>query len=329
MITARAPVRVCDMGGWTDTWFGGPGRVVHIAVGPGVEVTVSDGRPGEVSLDLASFAEKYTIVPGRKRAARHPLIEAAVDLLVDTHGPGLEIAVRSDVPPGCGTGTSAAVGVAAVAALSRSRGEPVGPSEAARLAHRLEVDVLGGESGVQDQIAAAWGGINYVEITDYPEAEVRPLPQWPALADHLTLVYLGRAHQSSAIHRRVIERVRIEGRGPFEALRAAASAALAAVVDQDLDGFGAAMTANTSAQDALDHELVGEGARRLMATAAVVGAIGWKVNGAGGDGGSVSILSPTPAVRAGVQEAITALGGGYRVVTVFPTGTGVTVEGGL
>ena len=34
MITASAPVRVCDNGGWTDTWFGGPGRVLNIAVSP-------------------------------------------------------------------------------------------------------------------------------------------------------------------------------------------------------------------------------------------------------------------------------------------------------
>ena len=40
VITASTPVRVCDNGGWTDTWFGGPGRVFNIAVTPGVEVSI-------------------------------------------------------------------------------------------------------------------------------------------------------------------------------------------------------------------------------------------------------------------------------------------------
>ncbi|MBX3285868.1 MAG: hypothetical protein KF703_11045, partial [Actinobacteria bacterium] len=35
---ASVPVRVADVGGWTDTWFGSPGRVCSLAVGPGVEV---------------------------------------------------------------------------------------------------------------------------------------------------------------------------------------------------------------------------------------------------------------------------------------------------
>ena len=41
MIVASVPVRICDNGGWTDTWFGGPGRVLNIAVVPGVEVAVT------------------------------------------------------------------------------------------------------------------------------------------------------------------------------------------------------------------------------------------------------------------------------------------------
>ena len=31
MIESSAPVRICDNGGWTDTWFGGPGRVLNMA----------------------------------------------------------------------------------------------------------------------------------------------------------------------------------------------------------------------------------------------------------------------------------------------------------
>ena len=40
MIEASVPVRICDIGGWTDTWFGGPGRVLNVAVTPGVEVSI-------------------------------------------------------------------------------------------------------------------------------------------------------------------------------------------------------------------------------------------------------------------------------------------------
>ena len=35
-VRATAPVRVADVGGWTDTWFGSPGQVCSVAVGPAV-----------------------------------------------------------------------------------------------------------------------------------------------------------------------------------------------------------------------------------------------------------------------------------------------------
>ena len=40
-VTATAPVRVCDLGGWTDTWFAGHGLVVNVAVAPGVTARVT------------------------------------------------------------------------------------------------------------------------------------------------------------------------------------------------------------------------------------------------------------------------------------------------
>ena len=39
-IKAVAPIRVCDIGGWTDTWFARRGSIFNIAVYPYVEVQV-------------------------------------------------------------------------------------------------------------------------------------------------------------------------------------------------------------------------------------------------------------------------------------------------
>jgi D-glycero-alpha-D-manno-heptose-7-phosphate kinase len=40
LITATAPTRICDVGGWTDTWFARHGRVLNLAVTPNVEVAL-------------------------------------------------------------------------------------------------------------------------------------------------------------------------------------------------------------------------------------------------------------------------------------------------
>ena len=89
------------------------------------------------------------------------------------------------------------------------------PLELAYAAHRLEVDTLGIQSGIQDQLCAAFGGINDIEVDPYPEARSSTLPAWPELDSRLTLVFLGRAHNSSDLHGRVIAGLDRRGPGAF------------------------------------------------------------------------------------------------------------------
>ena len=330
MIEASVPVRICDNGGWTDTWFGGPGRVLNVAVGPGVEVSIRavSGRD-PVVLAVETFGDRYAVVPGARRAARHPLLEAAIDTFPPPEGRAVEISVRSAVPPGCGAGTSAAVTVALVGALCAARSEQVLPRDLAYAAHSLEVDVLGIESGIQDQLSAAFGGINFIEIESYPEATVHALPAWEELGPRLMLVYLGRGHDSSGVHSQVIADAERRGPGVFAHLRDAAVAARDAVVARDLRAFGEAMIANTEAQYSLHPDLVGADARRVIEIAGVAGAIGWKVNGAGGDGGSLTVLSADDEVRAALEHRVAALDARYRVIPITISANGFVARGEL
>ncbi len=330
MIEASAPVRICDIGGWTDTWFGGPGRVVNVAVTPGVEVSIgATGGPGPVVLDVATFADRYPVVPGASRVARHPLLEAAIDAIAPPEDLAVEVSVRSAVPAGCGTGTSAAVAVALLGGLAALRSEQLSRRDVAYAAHRLEVDVLGLQSGIQDQLCAALGGINYLEIEPYPEAAVYSLPAWDALSTRLTLVFVGRGHDSSAVHRQVIEDAAHRGSGVFSRLRDAAVAARDAVLERDLGAFGQAMIANTEAQQSLHPELVGVDARRVIEGAAAQGAIGWKINGAGGDGGSVTILSDSEEAKRTLEERVTTADTRYRILPIQISTVGLEVRGTL
>jgi D-glycero-alpha-D-manno-heptose-7-phosphate kinase len=280
-------------------------------------------------LDVAAYGDRYPVVPGAHRTARHRLLEAAIDARPPPSDAAVEIGVRSVVPVGCGAGTSAAVAVALLGALAASRRDPLSAREAAYAAHRLEVEVLGVESGIQDQLSAAFGGINYLEIESYPKATVHPLPAWDALGTRLSLVFLGRPHDSSDVHRQVIEGMTSGGDATFSRLRDAATAARDAVVSQDLAAFGRAMVANTEAQAALHPELVGSDARQVIDLAANQGAVGWKVNGAGGDGGSVTILSATRAAKDSLERRIAASDPRYRVLPFVVSDTGLVVRGAL
>ena len=50
------------------------------------------------------------------------------------------------------------------------------------------------------------------------------------------------------------------------------------------------MTRNTDVQRTLHPSLVGDRAQALIDVASARGVLGWKVNGAGGEGGSVTLL---------------------------------------
>ncbi len=329
VIEALAPVRICDCGGWTDTWFGAPGRVLNVAVSPGVRVRLHEtGESGTVTLHVATFGHRYGVVPGdTSRPARHPLLEAAIDAYPPPDHLGVEITVDSAMPAGCGAGTSAAVAMAVLGALRAARVESTAPREMAYAAHDIEVGVLGGESGIQDQLCVAFGGINYFEIDPYPEATVFPLPPWDELGSRLTLVYLGRAHDSAALHRKVISEVTTLGAEIFDPLRDAAVAARDAVRARDLGAFGRAMVQNTDAQSSLDPGLVGVDARKVIRIASDHGALGWKVNGAGGDGGSITLLSPTVEANQRMIKSVSVAG--WRVLPCAISKEGLVVRGTL
>ena len=87
-----------------------------------------------------------------------------------------------------------------------------------------------------------------------------------------------------------------------------------------------AMIRNTEAQANLHETLVSETARQIFDMAKHYGAIGWKVNGAGGDGGSVTILSgPDHFAQKAMLEEIKTIGGGVREIGIRLNDSGVRV----
>ena len=179
---------------------------------------------------------------------------------------------------------------------------------------------------MQDQLSAAFGGISSITIDPYPAATVESLPAWPELSARLSLVSLGRPHRSSALHERVIEHVQGQPAPAFDRLRDAADAARAAVLGRDLVAFGAAMVANTDAQDALHPTLVGADARRTIDRAREHGALGWKVNGAGGDGGSVTFLSPTADAKVELEVELGAADPEHAILPVAISDHGLEIR---
>jgi D-glycero-alpha-D-manno-heptose-7-phosphate kinase len=164
-------------------------------------------------------------------------------------------------------------------------------------AHKIETELLKQQCGIQDQIASAYGGINYIDMYEYPYSSVSQIrvseKMWWELERRLSLIFIGDSHSSSEVHKMVINK--LENSGPDSSelvtLRRAAEKSRDALYAEDLEALGGAMIENTEAQRALHPDLVGTKHQKIIEVARRHRALGWKVNGAGGDGGSVTILN--------------------------------------
>src|SRR4051812_37224029 len=220
VITSTAPVRICDNGGWTDTWFARYGRVFNIAVYPYAEVQLKvyptgAGRP-RIVINAENYGERYSIEKPTGLYDKHPLLEAAFEYMGLPDEFAVEASIYSDAPAGCSTGTSAAVSVALIGALNYLTPRRLTPHEVAMAAHKIETELLKQQCGIQDQLASAFGGINQIDMHEFPHASVSPIhvPDriWWELEARLTLVFVGRPHSSSEVHKLVI--AELEGAGP-------------------------------------------------------------------------------------------------------------------
>ncbi|MBC8504396.1 MAG: GHMP kinase [Anaerolineales bacterium] len=301
IIYSQAPIRICDNGGWTDTWFAKYGRIVNIAVAPyaQVQIAVFDRVEHEhqVTIHAENFGDKYAFNPGEiSDWLLHPLLEASIKRMGIPEDLAIEVILYSDAPAGSATGTSAAITVALIGALDALTEDRMSPHEVAITAQVVETQDLGLQCGIQDQLCAAYGGINDIEMVTYPHAHVSriKLPQetlWE-LEERLALVYLGKAHSSSHVHVKVI--AELEAAGPdcnqLNDLRLTAPKSSQALKAGDFQALGQAMIENTEAQRRLHSALISADAEQIITIARENDALGWKVNGAGGDGGSVTLL---------------------------------------
>ncbi len=222
--------------------------------------------------------------------------------------------------------------VALIAALRGASGAGPGTrggEDLALLAHRAETST-GAQAGVQDHVAAAVGGVLLIEV-DYPQTRTRridvPSSALDDLRRRLLTVSFGRPHHSSDLHLRVIAALEGGDAEPFmRPLRDAAREGAAALAAGDLEAYGAAIRDNTAGQRALHPGLVGSDACRLEALVARYGPSGVvKVNGAGGEGGSATVLLPSdPEAAAAIREAVSSVQS-WRVLDLHPSSDGVVV----
>jgi D-glycero-alpha-D-manno-heptose-7-phosphate kinase len=324
--SASAPVRLDLAGGWTDVPpFSARegGVVVTAAIRLFARADVQVGGSGFrlISEDLQDRLEVADSA-GLVRDGRLDLLKAGLRMLPVG---GCTLTTRSDAPPGSGLGSSGALDVALVAALSAARGERRDPVEIAETACHLEAVEAGIPGGRQDQFAASLGGFLRLDFKD-PSADVRRLKLDPEfmreLARRVILCYTGASRFSGTTIERVMRAYEQGDRNVTAALhglRDVAEAMADALIAADTARIGQLLSDNWDHQLALDARMCTPEMARLERDLRQAGALGGKAAGSGAGGCMFFLASDNPAdlVEAAREAGVRVLPVGWAMRGVY------------
>ncbi len=247
----------------------------------------------------------------------YPYVKAAAELTFEYIGDGcgLDINIDSEFPPASGLGSSAAVSVATVLAISTVLGGKIPKEDIARLGHMVEKKVQGAAS-ITDSSVTTLGGVLFIKpkLEIVEAVNVREIP--------LVVGYTGKAGSTKEL----VESVNALRENNPEVLDAIIHsigriAVKAKGVLEEGGDMGELMNINHGLLEALG---VGtEKLSRYVYAAREAGAAGAKITGAGG-GGCMAAYAPNRQDE--VAHAIEEEGGLPLIVSIEDEG--VRIETG-
>src|SRR5262249_14224510 len=244
MIVSCAPFRVSFAGGGSDVaqfYRRRRGAVLSCAIAKYAFVVVHP------YFNAAKYHLKYarTELVDRLDQVEHPLLREALRMMKIE--PGVELVSIADIPSGTGLGSSSSFSVALLNALYAHQRIFAPKEQPAREACMPEIERLGEPIGKQDQYAAAFGGVNFIEFEPHGGVTVQPLvlptELIAELEGNLMLFYTGSQREAKSVLAHQIKAVE-ENETTFGTVARMVDLAYEMrdiLIAGDVDAFGAAL----------------------------------------------------------------------------------------
>lgn len=284
MIITRTPFRISFFGGGTDIpgFFSEEGgQVLSTAIDKYCYVTARHLPPFFGHSIRLAYSRLETCDSVEK--IQHPLIRTA---LQDFHRDQVEIHYDADLPGNSGLGSSSAFGVGLASCLTAMEGRLASKRELAERVINWERNVLKEAGGYQDQIAAAYGGMNHIQFFGENNFSVHPYPLTRGLREgmlhRMILCCIPKQRLSANVS--VAREVSKEGvRENLRFIRDSVNEGLACMQSGDLDGFGRLLHETWLRKRSFSH-VTDQDIDDTYNRAVAAGALGGKLLGAGGGG---------------------------------------------
>lgn len=300
MIISQTPFRVSLFGGGSDfpDWFVSEAAAV---------VSGSIDKFAYLSLRRLPpfFAHKTRAVYSVIEAVRdtnelaHPAIREILGHYLP--GEGVEVVYQGDLPAQSGVGSSSSFTVGLLAAVKALDGHHPTREELAREAIWVEQDLLREKVGLQDQIAAAYGGLNLITFGPGPkEFAVQSIRNSDLLAENLSrcliLVFSGTQRFSSEVQQDIAERSERSDKALSRTVQLVHEFLAISSEVSDLESYsldlGELLKESWDLKKEMNDRAVTEDLETLKLNLLRQGATGAKILGAGGGGFLLAAVSP-------------------------------------
>ncbi len=312
IVRARAPLRLGLAGGGTDTspycdQFGG--AVLNATIDMYAYTSLNRPITGWVVFRGSDVNQELEFRAGTisRSPIRLILHKAVYRRIVEQFNDGRPLSCRvttfCDAPPGSGLGTSSTVVVSLVRAFTEWLNLPLGEYEIAHLAFEIEREDANLMGGRQDQYAAAFGGVNFMEFYENNRVIVNPLrvKGWimTELETSLVLFNSGVSRSSAAIIAEQTANITSHEAKPLDAmheLKADAYGMKESLLKGNFRGFGEFMSKSWIAKKKLSSSISTQHIEQIYEAAMGAGATSGKVSGAGGGGFLTFLVDPSRRV---------------------------------
>ena len=202
---------------------------------------------------------------------------------------------------------------------------PLGEYDIAHLAYQVEREDLQLAGGKQDQYAATFGGVNFMEFNKNDQVIVNPLrihaEYLHELAHNLVLYFTDTSRESDAIIKEQVKNVQEKNDKSIHAmhrLKEQAYRMKEALLKGRLHEIGEILDFGFEQKRLMAHNISNGRIETIYAAAKKAGATGGKISGAGG-GGFIIFYCPGNT-RYAVMDALNTFGGAVRDYSFSPYG---------
>ena len=322
---SKAPLRIGLAGGGTDVspysdQFGG--AILNATISLYAHATIEPLDENKIVIHAVDQGkiEEYELMDQLPINGKLDLAKGVYNRLVKDYGKvksGFKITTKVDAPAGSGLGTSSTLVVAILGVFAEWMRIPFGDYDAAHLSYEIERLDLKMAGGKQDQYAATFGGVNFMEFFGDDKVIVNPLRIRPEylyeLENNLLLFYTATSRNSATIieaqSQNVIDK-KAQSIDAMHHLKQQAKMMKEALLMGKVDEIGKILDFGFQFKKQMASGISNSRIDDIYSEALKAGATGGKISGAGG-GGFMTFYCPGTK-RYTVMDALHKFGGSFH-----------------